>query len=348
MVSLDDVVEGHGLDIVSNEEEDSPLQENALHQQRNFKRSLDASGRSVEELEGLEHTFTDQPSAPWNLIRLSQRTIPLGTSYAYGARAGVGVDVYIVDTGVFADHSEFGGRAKVGVNFVTTEDFWDGNGHGTHVAGTVAGATYGVAKRASIVAVKVLDKNGSGSWSDIIAGIAWVAQQARNSTRRSVANLSITGSYMQSVNDAIASCVRTSGVHFAAAAGNAGLDGCQYSPGSASNMGAVSVGSVNSKDTVSSFSNIGSCLTIFAPGESIISASPASTVATRIMSGTSMASPHVAGVMALALSYRGNLSWWGMRSILVRVATKGGLVGVPAGSPNIMLFGYWAKAGVVG
>lgn len=252
------------------------------------------------EADGHVYANATQSNATWGLDRIDQSTLPLDGSYTYNS-SGQGVTAYIIDTGIRTDHSEFGGRAQRGF------DAFGGNsedcdGHGTHVAGTVGGTIYGVAKDVSLVAVRVLDCNGSGTFSGVIAGMDWVAA---NSSGPSVANMSLGGGASSTVNNAVTR-LYNAGVPVMVAAGNSNANACNYSPSSAAN--AYTVGSTTTNDSRSSFSNFGSCVDIFAPGSSIRAAWFTSNTATATLSGTSMASPHVAGVAALYLESNPNAS----------------------------------------
>ena len=235
-----------------------------------------------------------QTNATWGLDRSDARSGLDGT-YTYDA-TGAGVTAYILDTGIRTSHNDFGGRASAGFDAIGDgRNGQDCDGHGTHVAGTVGSSTYGVAKDVDLVAVRVLDCNGSGSYSGVIAGIDWVAANAQ---KPAVANMSLGGGRSSSVDQAVNNAV-ASGVAFAVAAGNSNRDACNYSPAAAAD--AMTVGSTTSSDARSSFSNYGSCVDLFAPGSSITSTWYTSNTAAATLSGTSMASPHVAGAAALYL-----------------------------------------------
>ena len=251
----------------------------------------------IEE-DGVATADTTQSSATWGIDRIDQRSLPLSGTYNYTTTAS-NVRAYILDTGLQANHTQFGTRAQ-NVYDAFGGDGSDCHGHGTHVGGTVGGSTWGVAKGVLLRGVKVLDCNGSGSWSGIIAGMDWVKNNRLNPA---VANASLGGGYNSSVNTA-ANNLANSGVFFAVAAGNNSADACNYSPASATY--ATTTGSTTSSDGRSSFSNYGSCVDIYAPGSSITSAKLNGT--STAMSGTSMASPHVAGVGALYKATYGDLT----------------------------------------
>jgi subtilisin family serine protease len=268
---------------------------------------------------------TTQTGATWGIDRIDQRNRPLSGTYTY-TRTGSGVRVYIIDTGVRPSHTQFGGRAS------TVYGGDDCNGHGTHVAGTVAGSTYGVAKGALIRGVRVLGCSGSGTWSGIIAGMDWVRT---NHIKPAVANMSLGGGFSSSVNTA-ANNLSNAGVFVAVAAGNSNANACNYSPASAANV--TSVMSSTSSDAKSSFSNFGSCAHVYAPGSSITSAWHTSTTATNTISGTSMASPHVAGVAALYKSTFGDASSSTIRTWIINNSTANVISGNPSGTPNRLLY----------
>jgi subtilisin family serine protease len=282
----------------------------------------------VEE-DGEMSIDTTQSGATWGLDRIDQRNRPLSGTYTYTG-TGSGVRVYVIDTGIRTTHTQFGGRASA-VFDALGGNGQDCNGHGTHVAGTIGGSTYGVAKNALLRAVRVLDCNGSGATSGVIAGVNWVAT---NHISPSVANMSLGGGASSSLDSAVASAI-ASGVTFAIAAGNSNTDACTQSPARVGT--AITVGSTTSSDARSSFSNFGTCVDIFAPGSSITSSWATSDTATNTISGTSMATPHVAGVAAVYISRFGG-SPSTVRDALVNNATTGVITNVGAGSPNRLLF----------
>ncbi|BGP28960.1 proteinase B [Rhodotorula toruloides] len=327
-----------------------------------------------------------EKGAPWGLARISHRnTLSLGNfnRYEFDSQAGEGVDAYVIDTGVNIDHVELEGRAKWGKTIPNDPD-QDLNGHGSHVAGTIASAKYGVAKKANIVAVKVLGAGGSGTMSDVVAGVAWAADsaaeqanlkaQGKNKKHKgSVANMSLGGGKSQALDDAVNAAVED-GLHFAVAAGNDNRDACSYSPAAAE--GAITVGASTISDERAYFSNHGKCVDIFAPGLNILSIWNSGNRSVNTISGTSMASPHIAGLAAYMLgsdwaasaaldealsssssqgSFASSLNQFAfgglegkpedhllspkaLKKAMLKIATKGALHDLNPGSPNLLSF----------
>jgi subtilisin family serine protease len=287
---------------------------------------------TLVEADQVMTAIATQSGATWGLDRVDQRPLPLDGSYTY-ATDGTGVTVYIIDTGINFGHSDFGGRAVKGTDAVTSGgSAADCNGHGTHVAGTVGGTTYGLAKKASLVAVRVLDCGGSGSTSGVVAGIDWVTA---NKALPAAANMSLGGGYSATLNAAVARSV-AAGVTYAIAAGNSGANACNYSP--ASEPSAITVGATASNDGFASWSNRGSCVDVNAPGVSITSDWIGSTSATNTISGTSMATPHVAGAAALYLAANPGATPAQVTSAITSTATSGAIVSLPAGTVNLLLY----------
>ncbi|MBE1465318.1 S8 family peptidase [Kibdelosporangium phytohabitans] len=280
--------------------------------------------------DGIARISDTQNNATWGLDRIDQKNLPLDTKYTY-ANKGDGATVYVVDTGVHFAHPEFGGRAKSGYDFIDNDaDASDCQGHGTHVAGTVGSATYGVAKNVNIVSVRVLNCSGQGEWSQVIGGIDWVA---KNGKKPGVLNMSLGGPGQSSVDEAVKRAVQAGFVNAVAAGNDNGANACNTSP--ARTPEAITVGSTDNSDNRSSFSNIGTCLDIFGPGSNITSTRNGG--GTAQMSGTSMATPHVAGVSALVLTANPSYTPAQVRDALVNNAANGVLKNVGSGSPNKLL-----------
>ncbi|MEH0928657.1 S8 family peptidase [Micromonospora sp. CPCC 205558] len=286
----------------------------------------------VEQNHTVSISGTQANPPSWGLDRIDQRNLPLDSSYTYPNTAS-NVHAYIIDTGIRFSHNDFGGRATSGYDAVDGGSADDCNGHGTHVAGTVGGSAYGVAKAVQLVGVRVLNCSGSGTNAGVIAGVDWVTA---NAIKPAVANMSLGGGANSSLDNAVRNSI-ASGVTYGLAAGNDnGANACNTSP--ARTTEAITVGSTTSSDARSSFSNVGTCLDIFAPGSSITSAWYTSNTATNTISGTSMATPHVVGAAALVAS--ANPSWTPaqVRNQLVANATPN-VVGSPgSGSPNLLLY----------
>ncbi|WP_112263281.1 S8 family peptidase [Lentzea terrae] len=294
-----------------------------------------AADPSVEyvEQDQVIHTQATQTNPPsWGLDRVDQRNLPLNSSYSY-TTTGSGVNVYVVDTGVRISHSTFGGRAVNGYDAVDNDNVaQDGNGHGTHVAGTIAGSQYGVAKNARIVGVRVLNNSGSGTLAGVVAGIDWVA---RNAVKPAVANLSLGGGANSSIDDAVRRAI-AAGVTFAVAAGNSNANASGFSPARVGE--AITVGATERTDARASYSNFGSILDIFAPGSSITSAWHTGDSATNTISGTSMATPHVAGAAARYLQSNPSATPAQVASYLIAQSTPSKVTSPGSGSPNRLLY----------
>ncbi|KAK8208975.1 proteinase B [Zalaria obscura] len=298
-----------------------------------------------------------EKNAPWGLARISHRdSLTFGTfnKYLYSADGGEGVDVYVIDTGTNVDHVDFEGRATWGKTIPQNDADIDGNGHGTHCSGTVAGKKYGVAKKAHIKAVKVLRSNGSGSMSDVVKGVEYAAEshleqveatkkgKGKKGFKGSAANMSLGGGKSTILDQAVNAAV-DAGIHFAVAAGNDNADSCNYSPAAAEK--AVTVGASNLADERAFFSNYGKCNDIFAPGLNILSTWIGSKYAVNTISGTSMASPHIAGLLAYLLSLQpskdsayavADITPKKLKANLLSIATEGVLSDVPSNTANIL------------
>jgi len=291
--------------------------------------SLDFRVKYVEE-DGIVTADVTQSNPPWGLDRIDQRNRPLSATYTYNW-TGSGVRAYVIDTGIRTTHSQFGGRAS-NVFDAFGGSGADCNGHGTHVAGTIGGSTYGVAKSSLLRGVRVLNCSGSGTNSGVIAGVDWVTN---NHINPAVANMSLGGGVSSALDTAVNN-LANSGVPIAVAAGNSNADACGSSPARAAN--AITTGSTTTTDARSSFSNFGTCVDIFAPGSGILSSWFSSDTATATLSGTSMASPHVAGVAALYKQFNPGASATTTRNAIVNGSTTGVLTGIGTGSPNRLLY----------
>ncbi|KAF9939438.1 serine protease [Mortierella antarctica] len=295
-----------------------------------------------------------QNRAPWGLARISHRKrLTLGTfnKYEHNPNGGEGVSVFVIDTGINVDHKEFEGRATWGATIPDGDPDSDDNGHGTHCAGTIGSRAYGVSKKAKVVAVKVLRSNGSGTLSDVAKGVEFAVDshlalksKQGGKYKGSVANMSLGGGKSRALNTAVANAVK-SGLHFAVAAGNDNRDACDYTP--ADVEAAVTVGASTLDDSRAYFSNFGQCVDVFAPGLNIESTWIGGDDVKRTISGTSMASPHVAGLIAYYLSlapenssafHTGSMTTEEMKKLLVAHGTRDVLSDVKEGSPNILVY----------
>ncbi|KJZ71263.1 hypothetical protein HIM_09336 [Hirsutella minnesotensis 3608] len=282
------------------------------------------------EQDAVVSIYATQAGADWGLSRLSSPKAN-GTSYNYDDSAGEGTCAYIIDTGVQADHPDFEGRAKLIANYADKENS-DGNGHGTHVSATIAGKTFGVAKKTTVFGVKVLDAQGSGKNSDVIAGMEFVAKDAagQKCPKGVVVNMSLGGGFSETVNAAAANIVKA-GLFLAVAAGNDGADAAGYSP--ASEKSACTVGATTRTDELATYSNIGNLVDVLAPGSNITSAW--NDGKTKSISGTSMASPHVAGIAAYFLGTGQKAE--GLCEYIAKNALKDAIKGVPSGTANLLI-----------
>ncbi|KAJ5398693.1 hypothetical protein PENPOL_c001G06282 [Penicillium polonicum] len=300
-------------------------------------------------------TMTDgtiEKNAPWGLARISHReSLSFGNfnKYLYAEEGGEGVDAYVIDTGTNTKHVDFEGRAKWGKTIPQGDADEDGNGHGTHCSGTIAGKKFGVAKKANVHAVKVLRSNGSGTMSDVVKGVEWAAEAHIKKSKKgdkkfkgSVANMSLGGGSSRTLDLAVNAAV-DAGIHFAVAAGNDNADACNYSPAAAEK--AVTVGASTLADERAYFSNYGKCTDIFAPGLNILSTWVGSEHATNTISGTSMASPHIAGLLAYYVSLVpakdsayavADITPKQLKATLINVATEGTLTDIPSDTPNLL------------
>jgi subtilisin family serine protease len=282
------------------------------------------------------HALTTQSNATWGLDRIDQRALPLSTTFTY-QRTGAGVKAYIIDTGIRTSHTQFGGRAIDGRDTVDGSlPAADCNGHGTHVAGTVGGSTYGVAKGVTLVAVRVLNCSGSGTTSGVIAGIDWVTGN-HLAGQPAVANMSLGGGVSSALDTAVRNSI-ADGVSYAIAAGNAAANACNTSPARVTQ--AMTVSATMSNDQKASWANFGSCVDWFAPGVGITSAWSTSNTATRTISGTSMATPHTTGVAALYLQGSPGASPATVRTALFNATTKGVVTSSSTANNHLLFTNY--------
>ena len=292
----------------------------------------------VEE-DGYATPSATQSGATWGIDRVDQRNLPLNGTYVYDTTAS-NVHAYVIDTGLLATHSQFTGRVGNGYTAISDGNGTsDCNGHGTHVAGTIAGTTWGIAKGATVHPVRVFGCSGGSAWSTIIAGIDWVRV---NHVKPAVANMSLGGSANSSVDTATNNLINA-GVTVVVAAGNNNANACNYSPARVPN--AITVGATQSNDARASYSNYGSCLDLFAPGSSVTSAWWTSTTASNSISGTSMASPHVAGAAALYLANNTTATPATVRNAIVNNATPNVVTSAGSGSPNLLLYTRFSGGG---
>ncbi|AZP29186.1 S8 family peptidase [Acinetobacter pittii] len=286
---------------------------------------------SIENDTIMKVDATTQSNPDWGLDRIDQRNLPLDSAYSY-LQTGSGTTAYIVDTGILSTHQQFSGRVLSGYTAIS-----DGNGtsdchgHGTHVAGTVGGSTYGVAKNVSLVPIRILGCDGSGASSNVIAGLDWIL---KNGKKPAVVNISLGGEANASLDSAVENLFNN-GYVMVVAAGNSNTDACSSSPARVSK--AITVAATDNTDTRASYSNYGSCVDIFAPGSQINSSWIGSNTATKVLNGTSMATPHVVGVVAEMLQSTPTATPQTISTNLLNQASSN-VVKNPSGSPNRLLY----------
>ncbi|KPL30403.1 peptidase S8 [Streptomyces anulatus] len=293
--------------------------------------AADPAVASVEQNQKVHSTAT-QTNAPWGLDRIDQPNLPLNGTFTYPDSAGVDTTVYVLDTGVRITHQDIVGRASNGYDFVDNDNVaQDGNGHGTHVATTAAGTVYGVAKKAKIVAVRVLNNSGSGTTAGVIAGVDWITA---NHVASSVANVSLGGGPSTTLDNAVRRSI-ASGVTYSIAAGNSNAPASGFSPARVET--ALTVGATTRTDARATYSNHGPLVDLFAPGSDITAGWATSDTATYTGNGTSFAAPHVAGAAAVYLTNHPGASPAAVGTALVNGATSNVLTGIGTGSPNKLL-----------
>ncbi|VAX44432.1 Extracellular serine proteinase precursor [Acinetobacter calcoaceticus] len=286
---------------------------------------------SVENDTVMKIDVTTQSNPDWGLDRVDQKALPLNSTYSY-SQTGSGTTAYIVDTGILSSHQQFSGRVQAGYTAISDgKGTTDCNGHGTHVAGTVGGSAYGIAKNVSLVPVRILGCDGSGASSNVIAGLDWIL---KNGKKPAVVNMSLGGDASASLDSAVENLFNN-GYVMVVAAGNSNTDACNSSPARVSK--AITVAATDNTDTRANYSNYGSCVDIFAPGSQINSAWIGSNTATKVLNGTSMATPHVAGVVAEMLQSAPTATPQTISTNLVNQASSN-VVKNPSGSPNRLLY----------
>lgn len=286
---------------------------------------------SVENDTVMKIDATTQSNPDWGLDRIDQKTLPLNSAYSY-LQTGSGTTAYIVDTGILSTHQQFSGRVLSGYTAISDGNgTTDCNGHGTHVAGTVGGSTYGVAKNVSLVPIRILGCDGSGASSNVIAGLDWIL---KNGKKPAVVNMSLGGDANTSLDSAVENLFNN-GYVMVVAAGNSNADACSSSPARVSK--AITVAATDNTDTRASYSNYGSCVDIFAPGSQINSSWIGSNTATKVLNGTSMATPHVVGVVAEMLQSTPTATPQTISTNLLNQASSN-VVKSPSGSPNRLLY----------